>query len=124
MTAPIGRLTALVLDCPDPYVLAAFYHSIVGGDIVVRDSGNWVQLSANGTIVAFQRITEHRPPTWPSGDTPQQAHLDIVVDDLDTAEAAVTALGVVKAAVQPTPDEFRVFLDPAGHPFCLVDPTV
>ncbi len=30
------------------------------------------------------------------------------------------ALGAVKTGVQPEPDAFRVFLDPAGHPFCLV----
>lgn len=39
------------------------------------------------------------------------------VDDLDEAEAAV-ALGAVKHDHQPG-TSFRVFLDPAGHPFCL-----
>ena len=40
--------------------------------------------------------------------------------DLDEGEAQVLALGAIKAEVQPEPDDFRVFLDPAGHPFCLV----
>ena len=35
------------------------------------------------------------------------------------AVSAVLAVGAVKASVQPSPDWWRVFLDPAGHPFCL-----
>jgi hypothetical protein len=30
------------------------------------------------------------------------------------------AIGAVKAERQPKPDRWRVFLDPAGHPFCLI----
>ena len=47
-------------------------------------------------------------------------HLDFTVPDLDEGERAVLALGAVKHEHQPSPDAFRVFLDPAGHPFCLV----
>ena len=43
---------------------------------------------------------------------------DVVVDDLDTGEAAVLELGATKHDHQPG-TTFRVFLDPAGHPFCL-----
>jgi len=49
---------------------------------------------------------------------PQQMHLDVIVDDLDVAETAVLALGATKHEHQPG-TSFRVFLDPAGHPFCL-----
>jgi hypothetical protein len=45
-------------------------------------------------------------------------HLDVIVDDLDAAEAAVLSLGATKHEHQPG-TSFRVFLDPAGHPFCL-----
>jgi hypothetical protein len=45
-------------------------------------------------------------------------HLDVVVDDLDAAEQAVLGLGATKHSHQPG-TSFRVFLDPAGHPFCL-----
>ena len=38
--------------------------------------------------------------------------------DLDAAEAAVLGLGATKHEHQPGAT-FRVFLDPAGHPFCL-----
>jgi hypothetical protein len=49
-----------------------------------------------------------------------QRAFDFDVDDLDVGEAAVLALGARKTDVQPEPEAFRVFLDPAGHPFCLV----
>jgi hypothetical protein len=45
-------------------------------------------------------------------------HLDVIVDDLEAAEAAVLELGAIKHERQPS-TSFRVFLDPAGHPFCL-----
>ncbi len=57
-------------------------------------------------------------PVWPGQEKPQQMHLDVIVDDLDTAEAAVVELGAVRHEHKPG-TTFRVFLDPAGHPFCL-----
>ena len=48
---------------------------------------------------------------------PQQFHLDIRVADIDAAEAQVLALGA--ARLPSTEPGFRVYADPAGHPFCL-----
>lgn len=48
---------------------------------------------------------------------PQQAHLDIDVPDLDAAEPAVLALGAVRLH---DAGGWRIYADPAGHPFCLV----
>ena len=45
-------------------------------------------------------------------------HLDVMVEDLDAGEAAVLELGATRHDHQPG-TTFRVFLDPAGHPFCL-----
>ena len=39
--------------------------------------------------------------------------------DLDEGEAFVLGLGATKTEAQPG-STWRVFLDPAGHPFCLV----
>jgi catechol 2,3-dioxygenase-like lactoylglutathione lyase family enzyme len=117
----IAKLTMFAFDCADPRAVAEFYGAITGWDIE-RDSGDWVQLrSDGGATLAFQLAPDHQPPVWPSADHPQQAHLDFDVDDLDAGEAAVIALGARKSEVQPEPDAFRVFLDPAGHPFCLVN---
>jgi len=46
-------------------------------------------------------------------------HLDLAVDDLDTAETEAVRLGATLAAAQPALDWWRVLLDPAGYPFCL-----
>ena len=57
------------------------------------------------------------PPRWPDPAFPQQVHLDIHVDDITAAEAKVLALG--GARLPSTEPGFRVYADPAGHPFCL-----
>lgn len=120
MTA-IARLSLTALDCPDPHALAAFYGAVTGWPVRPGTSGAWVQLvSPSGATLAFQRVDGYRAPDWPGQDHPQQAHLDFDVADLDVAEEAILALGARRHAVQPGDDEFRVYLDPAGHPFCLV----
>jgi hypothetical protein len=45
-------------------------------------------------------------------------HLDIKVSDLAAAGEHALAAGAVLAEYQPQ-DDVRVYLDPAGHPFCL-----
>ena len=114
-----ARLKVLALDCPDPNGLAAFYSAITGWAVESEDT-EWVQLrNESGPTLAFQLAPDHQPPVWPSADHPQQAHLDFAVKDLDEGESQVLALGARKAEVQPS-EEWRVFLDPAGHPFCFV----
>ena len=115
----IARLTLFALDTPDPQALAGFYSAITGWE-VASDSGTWVELKSDaGPTIAFQLAPDHRPPAWPSADRPQQAHIDFDVTDLDEGERQVLALGARKAEVQPS-ENWRVFLDPSGHPFCLV----
>ena len=69
-------------------------------------------------VICFQKVDDYKAPVWPGQDVPQQIHMDVVVDDLDAGEAAVLELGATKTEYQPG-TTFRVFLDPAGHPFCL-----
>jgi catechol 2,3-dioxygenase-like lactoylglutathione lyase family enzyme len=111
----IGRLHHVILDCPDPRKLAAFYAALLGRPISY-DDGDWVVVSTNDHTsgLAFQRAPDHRPPSWPDPQLPQQFHLDIMVEDVSAAHAAVLALGARKL-----PGE-GVFADPAGHPFCLI----
>ncbi len=114
----IARFPTVVLDCPDPEVLARFYGALL--DWKVEVSPDWAEIKADyGDSIGFQQVEGYVPPQWPGQDVPQQMHLDVVVDDLDTAEAAVLELGATKHEHQPG-TTFRVFLDPAGHPFCLV----
>lgn len=115
----IARFSLVALDCLDPQALATFYGAVTGWP-VHQDGGDWVQLrSDTGATIAFQLAPDHQPPVWPSTDHPQQVHLDFDVPDLEVGEEQVLALGARKAEFQPG-ETFRVFLDPAGHPFCLV----
>jgi catechol 2,3-dioxygenase-like lactoylglutathione lyase family enzyme len=117
----IARFSLVALDCPDAPALAAFYAQITGWDTGSAGHDTWVQLrSDTGATIAFQQVADFEPPDWPDGERPQQAHLDFDVPDLDEGESQVLAIGARRTAVQPDPEEFRVFLDPAGHPFCLV----
>ena len=113
----IARCPTIVIDCPDPGALARFYATLL--DWRIDTMADWVEVRADhGQCLTFQRAEAYTPPTWPTQETPQQMHLDVVVDDLDTAEAAVLELGATRHEHQPG-TTFRVFLDPAGHPFCL-----
>jgi hypothetical protein len=113
----IARSPGLVIDCPDPGALAAFYGAMLDWKAEVSD--DWADIHAeDGQHISFQQVQPYTPPQWPGQDVPQQTHLDVFVDDLDEAEAAVLALGATKHEHQPG-TTFRVFLDPAGHPFCL-----
>jgi hypothetical protein len=111
----------VVLDCAEPRALAEFYQGLLGGEIT-DDEADWVTLVVDGRRIAFQQADDFKPPTWPTGERPQQLHLDLTVDDIESVESKVLALGAVRHQIQPGEapgDPFRVYLDPAGHPFCL-----
>jgi Glyoxalase-like domain len=113
----IARFPSIVIDCPDPGALATFYGELL--DWKVTASPDWAEVRAEyGQCICFQQVEDYTAPEWPKQQIPQQMHLDVQVDDLDTAEAAVLRLGATKHDHQPA-QSFRVFLDPAGHPFCL-----
>jgi predicted enzyme related to lactoylglutathione lyase len=118
--AGIARMRTIVLDCPDPLALARFYGELLGWEVTYADD-EWVNLAGPGGKLSFQLAPDHVAPTWPDPKVPQQFHVDVTVDDVDAAEQAVLALGATKTAEQPgVPDgNWRVYLDPAGHPFCL-----
>ncbi|WP_026422963.1 VOC family protein [Actinokineospora inagensis] len=114
-------LTAAVLDSGDARELAGFYQRLLGWPRGADDP-DWVTLRppGGGTGLSFQSEPEYTPPTWPTRRGKQQmmSHLDIEVADLDAAGRRAVAAGAVLAEYQPQED-VRVYLDPAGHPFCL-----
>jgi catechol 2,3-dioxygenase-like lactoylglutathione lyase family enzyme len=115
----IGRLHHTVIDCPDPRALAGFYAELLGMH-VVRDDDDWVTIRTDSDApgIAFQRAPDLVPPRWPDPGRPQQFHLDVHVDEVEAAERRVFALGA--ARLDGGGKDFRVYADPAGHPFCLV----
>ncbi|MEV5532410.1 VOC family protein [Streptomyces prunicolor] len=116
----IAELGAVVLDCPDPRALAAFYAGILGGTVEDEDGGDWVDLKLpGGRTLAFQAALGHVAPKWPASGDSQQFHLDLTVTDLDAAEKDVLALGATPLNTEDRSRAWRVYADPAGHPFCL-----
>ncbi|MGA5314949.1 VOC family protein [Streptomyces pseudogriseolus] len=114
----VAKVGAVVLDCPDPRALAGFYAGILGG--TPEGEGDWVDLAVpGGPTLAFQQAEGHVPPEWPAADHSQQFHLDLTVEDLDAAEKEILALGAQPLDAEDRSRTFRVYADPAGHPFCL-----
>nr|WP_275588430.1 VOC family protein [Microlunatus panaciterrae] len=108
----------VIIDCPDPGGLAAFYAELLGQDITYADEDFAVVAEdARHSGLAFQRAPDHRAPRWPDPGYPQQVHLDVMVDDPVYAVSQVVALGASRLT---SPDGGYVFADPAGHPFCLI----
>jgi catechol 2,3-dioxygenase-like lactoylglutathione lyase family enzyme len=114
-------LSGVVLDSPDARALADFYRRLLGWS-TRNDEPGWVTLSPpeGGAALSFQSEPAYVRPSWPSSPDHQQMmmHLDIEVDDLETAGAHAVAEGATLAEFQPQ-EKVRVYLDPAGHPFCL-----
>jgi hypothetical protein len=120
---PVAFVNVVVLDAPDPTALARFYQQVVGGEIK-GEGERWVDLvgAQGGIRLAFQEAPGLVPPSWPGEGSSQQLHLDLnITCDMAEAEERVLALG---ARALDTDDQggkrdFRVYADPAGHPFCL-----
>ncbi|MFF3495595.1 VOC family protein [Streptomyces sp. NPDC002795] len=116
---PIAQLGVVVLDCPRPRELAEFYAAVLGGS-VTGDEGEWVDVTApGGHRLAFQQAPGYVAPSWPAPDASQQFHLDLTAEDLDAAEKEVLALGATVLDAEDRSRSWRVYADPAGHPFCL-----
>jgi hypothetical protein len=118
--AAIARLFAVTVDCPEPVALARFYQTFAGGEVIQGSNENFAVLSGGGVRMDFQRVA-NPAAGWPGDDVPRRVHLDFYVDDLDAAERYVEEQGATLADHQPGARRFRVWFDPAGHPFCLVD---
>lgn len=127
----VPALDLTVLDCPDALQLATFYAKLLGWRVEEGSDADWAELLPPGGRVsadepggqpslAFQRIDDFQRPTWPTGSHPQQFHLDLSVTDIDAAEPRALALGATVHDHQPSASgSFRVYVDPAGHPFCF-----
>lgn len=120
----IGWVREIVLDTPDPHGLAAFWAGLLGGTPVQWYPG-WVTLEPppHGQRFSFQGV-----PASQGGPAGPRVHFDVLVSDLAAAHERVIAAGGTCTAehVSPRPGptgeqvRWRVYQDPAGHPFCLV----
>jgi Glyoxalase-like domain len=122
----IGWIREIVLDCADPWGLAWFWSGLLGGTPVQWYPG-WVTLEPppNGQRLSFQSAGTGEPAGSPAA---ARAHFDILVRDLHAAHERVIAAGASfagehvspRAGPEGEPVRWRVYRDPAGHPFCLV----
>lgn len=110
-------LFAVTIDAPDASGLARFYADLLGMKVTHDGDQGALITGQDGRNLMFQQVKGYNAPRWPDPAFPQQAHLDIIVDDLDEGEARVLELGA--ASMRRGGEMFRVFTDPAGHPFCL-----
>lgn len=119
------KMYAFTVDCRDPYELAKFYAALLKWDIPYHDE-DYACVGAPGAGqgtypgITFQRNPAYTPPVWPEapGAQQQMAHLDFAVNDLEEAVRYAVGCGATVADAQFS-DDWRVMLDPAGHPFCL-----
>jgi Glyoxalase-like domain len=114
----VARLGSVSLDCDDPMRLAAFWAALLGGEIAFT-SDDFVAIRTERAWLSAVRVDNYQTPTWPDDERPKQLHLDLAVDDLDHAQSEAVRLGARVPEHQPSPDRWRVLIDPAGHPFCL-----
>lgn len=117
------RLGAIVLDSDDSEKLSDFYQKLLGWH-KRRIDAEWIvveQDDKNALHFFFQEVPEYQRPVWPAteGKQQQMQHLDFYVDDLQKGIEHAIACGAVVSEVQFS-DIWRVMLDPAGHPFCVI----
>ncbi|MEU7827730.1 MULTISPECIES: VOC family protein [unclassified Nonomuraea] len=82
---PLAGIAVINLECPDPISLARFWAHMLSGEITVETPG-FCAVKVGTLHLGAVRVEDDQPPTWQSNDRSQQIHLDLTVDDLDTAE--------------------------------------
>jgi predicted enzyme related to lactoylglutathione lyase len=110
----------VVFDAADLTTESDFWAGLLGGTVDADDDWHMVMVDGEPRV-GVQLAPDHVPPEWPHGN-PQQLHLDLWVDDIDAAHEKAMSLGArLLQAARGTdePDDFQVYADPAGHPFCL-----
>ena len=125
MTDSPVRFDIVALDTPDPSGLARFYCDLLGWRVESADD-DWVTIRGDAGTgespagrMAFQLAPDLVAPTWPDPAVPQQSHLDLAVDDLDVGGAHAESVGARRVRGPGPETDYRVYLDPSGHPFCL-----
>lgn len=115
------RHQVIVFDAADLTTESRFWAGVLDGTVEAEE--DWHMVIVNGEPrVGVQLAPNHVAPDWPDGTSEQQIHLDLWVDDFDAAHDHVMSLGarVLKLAANvDSSDNFQVYADPAGHPFCL-----
>lgn len=116
----------VVLDSDNADELCAFYEKLLGW---TRFPGEEFTVLANvtqegfPTWITFQQSDDYVSPVWPVTPNEQQqmAHLDFHVENVEESVGYALSCGATMSNIQCN-DGWRVMIDPAGHPFCLLPP--
>jgi len=114
----------VVFDADDLESESSFWAGVLDGTVDAEDDWHMVLVDGHPRV-GVQLAPNHVAPDWPDGTPEQQIHLDLWVEDFPSAHDHVMALGakVLKPAEDgdsgDSGDNFQVYADPAGHPFCL-----
>ena len=116
----------IVLDSDNSEELSAFYEKLLGWTRVEhKPDDEWIVVHSGKNDgspgLIFQQTENYMRPVWPNTPNKQQqmTHLDFHVEDLAEGVAHALSCGAVLSEIQ-FDDSFRVMLDPAGHPFCIL----
>ena len=120
------KMGAIVLDSNDSDALADFYAKLLGWT-KQRYDAEWVIVTndkGEGLPLVFQEIENYERPVWParSGAQQQMLHLDFYVEDVEQGVRHALTCGAELSPAQLCKD-WKVLLDPAGHPFCILPNT-
>lgn len=111
----------VVFDAADLAAESRFWAGVLDGTVDAED--DWHMVIVEGEPrVGVELSPNHIPPDWPDGAAEQQIHLDLWVEDFESAHDRVMSLGakVLKPANVDSADNFQVYADPAGHPSACV----
>ncbi len=115
---PGVTIMGVTFDVPDASAAAAFWSRILG-EAVVYDADGRAMLGGDKPLL-FQQVEGYNAPRWPDPAFPQQLHLDLWTGERSIDDAETAALEAGATRLPGGGDTFRVFADPAGHPFCLL----
>lgn len=103
-------VSALVVDCHEPEVMAAFWYQLLGGEVVLYPQLGVVALRAPGitfdfTLVAWDKHTKNR------------LHLDLA-----TADPVNTIIHAIELGAElfDKHENHTVLRDPEGNEFCVL----
>jgi hypothetical protein len=110
----------VVFDAADLTAESSFWAGMLNGCTFVDTNFHSVIDSAGEWRIGVQLVPDHVPPSWPDG-APQQVHLDFHVENPRQACEKAVRLGarLLKDEDLNVEEGFRVYADPAGHPFCI-----
>ncbi len=120
------KLSSVVIDSDNAKELSEFYEKILGWERKVYnhgDNGDWIVLrnkEESTTRLVFQEVVNFAKPIWPEEESQQQQmiHLDFYSDNVEKDIEHAINCGAVLANYQS--GDWKVLIDPAGHPFCIV----